>query len=730
MLCSDLRPSFRCEFECAEVNATHAELEVATQSYISRLDAGGAAAVAEPPRALALPPAADCKVQEARMRAHGPSWADAMAHDLNWQLSDALEAATVEGVIAARAERKAMVFESLSERTEAAGLNESPAPSLRSIWRAFDDAFEHAHGLEEVRPSWEMRRDVNFDFVKEGTRLSDGDVQRAARQLRDFVSRAPKYPEGKFIGEGIVVGGGGLKWMAPAIANIAMLRRVGCQLPVELWVPDDEALTIEFSEALMALGVTVRSLDAEIESSITRGAFRKFSMKAAAIVFSRFERVLWLDSDNIALKDPAEAVFASDAFARSGMVLWPDYWLPSWAPDLLSIVGVSEADAPAGTHESGQLAVDKSLHWDSLLVALYFNMQNHLYYPLMTDFMGMGDKETFPWAVKAVGKEYSFVQSPTGSAGTQNTGIVAGIVPAADVEHLSPCMFRGNTMVQFAPDAAPLGAGHSALEYVESALFLHTNYGNKFEFRLPADPLVYQRRWRRFMPGDHSLEAFTAAIGYDPERVVFDALVSTRCAPFFERYRKLRQNRFDDNMPVDMDGNSFHESTTGMNFVWWALNEQSGPYETITECALLKSARTQNATAKRQHIDAAMTSYLSETFDNGKPKSDVKLSRSTLEVLLALPEHMTAKLNGANPYIQRLNQLNQRTKELHDTIQSQAAERQSKGLISAALTAAGNARGASASKAHGGIAGAFVPSKGAGARAEGEGIAAGSERPE
>ena len=62
------------------MNATHAELEVATQSYISRLDAGGAAAVAEPPRALALPPAADCKVQEARMRAHGPSWADAMAH--------------------------------------------------------------------------------------------------------------------------------------------------------------------------------------------------------------------------------------------------------------------------------------------------------------------------------------------------------------------------------------------------------------------------------------------------------------------------------------------------------------------------------------------------------------------------------------------------------------------------------------------------------------------------
>ena len=117
-------------------------------------------------------------------------------------------------------------------------------------------------------------------------------------------------------------------------------------------------------------------------------------------------------------------------------------------------------------------------------------------------------------------------------------------------------------------------------------------------------------------------------------------------------------------------------------------------------------------------------------FDISYQELDAYMRELLDEPQLALPEHMTAKLNGANPYIQRLNQLNQRTKELHDTIQSQAAERQSKGLISAALTAAGNARGASASKAHGGIAGAFVPSKGAGARAEGEGTAAGSERPE
>lgn len=150
--------------------------------------------------------------------------------------------------------------------------------------------------------------------------------------------------------------------------------------------------------------------------------------QAGALILSSFEEVLLLDSDNVALADPdpadaadpAGSVFRTPGYERTGLVVWPDYWRASAAPDLFEIApdlrghmarrkdtfrlfdrsNVRPFDpftppAQEGTAESGQLLADKRRAWEGLLVALFLNLQAPLYTRLLTSYMGAGDKETF-----------------------------------------------------------------------------------------------------------------------------------------------------------------------------------------------------------------------------------------------------------------------------------------------------------------------------------------------
>ena len=68
-------------------------------------------------------------------------------------------------------------------------------------------------------------------------------------------------------------------------------------------------------------------------------------------------QVIFLDSDNVAVADVGQ-LFLTPQYTRYGALLWPDYWESSAAPDLLKILGLTEA--PLGTTESGQMVFDKA----------------------------------------------------------------------------------------------------------------------------------------------------------------------------------------------------------------------------------------------------------------------------------------------------------------------------------------------------------------------------------
>lgn len=55
--------------------------------------------------------------------------------------------------------------------------------------------------------------------------------------------------------------------------------------------------------------------------------------------------------------------------------------------------------------------------WNGLLLAAFMNVHAALYYELLSNFMGKGDKETFAYAMLATGTQYTLSPKPVGSVG-------------------------------------------------------------------------------------------------------------------------------------------------------------------------------------------------------------------------------------------------------------------------------------------------------------------------
>ena len=73
----------------------------------------------------------------------------------------------------------------------------------------------------------------------------------------------------------------------------------------------------------------------------------------------RCEQVLFLDSDNVLMRDPSD-LFDAAQFRDTGAVLWPDYWSTSVAPQLAAVLALPRGTRlPAGSFESGQMLIHK-----------------------------------------------------------------------------------------------------------------------------------------------------------------------------------------------------------------------------------------------------------------------------------------------------------------------------------------------------------------------------------
>ncbi|KAG7392030.1 hypothetical protein PHYBOEH_006506 [Phytophthora boehmeriae] len=218
------------------------------------------------------------------------------------------------------------------------------------------------------------------------------------------------------------------KLLASAYASIRVLRNVlQCRLPIEIWFHVDE---IGADYALLAplqqLAISVGGISFH---QIYNPRAKGFLSKVFAIYNSYFDRVLFLDADNVPVRNP-KFLFDSPEFEANGAVFWPDFWQPrrtlfnlhakSMLWELLDMPFVDTFE-----QESGQLLVDRARHAAPLeLVYFYAFHEPNMFEKLQLVY---GDKDLFRLAWMKLKASFHMMDALPALAGRAVNGSFCGM---------------------------------------------------------------------------------------------------------------------------------------------------------------------------------------------------------------------------------------------------------------------------------------------------------------
>lgn len=210
-------------------------------------------------------------------------------------------------------------------------------------------------------------------------------IRSFQRRLSMFIQHAPVYPEqNDDASAGVVIAGGGLKYLAPALTSIRLIRETfndtpSSKLPIMLVTLAGEQPFGQLERKLSNhYGVRLLNLE-RLYPGGSGSIFCSYSVKLWSIALAPFQQVLLLDSDAHPAVPPTKLL--DDAlFQQHGAVFWPDLWPGSAWSDLLQSLGIanSSANLPRssplrGSHESGQVLIDRKRKWRSVLLSLFLS---------------------------------------------------------------------------------------------------------------------------------------------------------------------------------------------------------------------------------------------------------------------------------------------------------------------------------------------------------------------
>lgn len=232
--------------------------------------------------------------------------------------------------------------------------------------------------------------------------MTKSHVKDTRKRLNHCIKAIEPYPD-KFNGKGIVMSVGGIKYFTDAWVSINMLRQTGCRLPIEVWYKGNE-LSRECVRYLSRLDVVCKDFN-DYDQSYLSG----YMFKPAAILYSQFKDIIFIDADNICLSDP-EALLESDYYKDSGAVFWPDFWYtppenPIWELMKVEFCKMQE-------QESGQILINKEKCWQPLNLCMQLNRMSDIFYRIL-----LGDKDTFRFAWMALHAPFHYISKEPDSCG-------------------------------------------------------------------------------------------------------------------------------------------------------------------------------------------------------------------------------------------------------------------------------------------------------------------------
>lgn len=166
---------------------------------------------------------------------------------------------------------------------------------------------------------------------------------------------------------------------------LSELAALKVTLPIEVWYK-----TGELSERQIEI---IKSLPLDLEVRLLEENVTGWAIKPFSIFRSKFKEILWIDSDNVPIRDPS-FLFEDEEYIEKGSLFWRDvsgtdrakFWhqsSPVW-----TIFNVPYNDAEE--FDAGQLLINKEKCWSELALTLHFNQNKKLYWQYV-----YGDKDTF-----------------------------------------------------------------------------------------------------------------------------------------------------------------------------------------------------------------------------------------------------------------------------------------------------------------------------------------------
>jgi len=230
----------------------------------------------------------------------------------------------------------------------------------------------------------------------------DNVIDAFKNMLRDQAATPPP-PSPKFSGRGIVICAGGWKYFPSLYVTVKMIRKVGCELPIQVWYLGDRG---EFDPAMGDLlkGQAVEWIDADKAWRATPamqirqpGFTHGWMLKPFSAAFSPFAEVLCFDADSYPCYDP-QRLLDHPEFVRTGALFTADintFPVAKWRH-----FGFMNEECPA--FESGQYLIDKSRNWDAIYLTCWINAFHDYVYKHIH-----GDKDTYLLAWTALGREFA-----------------------------------------------------------------------------------------------------------------------------------------------------------------------------------------------------------------------------------------------------------------------------------------------------------------------------------
>ncbi|KAG2777763.1 hypothetical protein PC129_g9125 [Phytophthora cactorum] len=218
------------------------------------------------------------------------------------------------------------------------------------------------------------------------------------------------------------------KMVPSAYASLRALREVlRCTLPIELWYRPNEMKAAPGSMVpLQQLAASTGGMTFhEIDDKKATG----FGAKVFAIYHSYFEQVLFLDSDNVPVRDPS-FLFDTEEFKETGAIFWPDFWHPRHT--IFNVHGQSllwelldQRFVNMFEQESGQLAINRRRHGAPLELVRFYTFHTPNFFKAFE--LVHGDKDLFRLAWLKLKSPFHMMDTPPAVAGRAFNNSFCGV---------------------------------------------------------------------------------------------------------------------------------------------------------------------------------------------------------------------------------------------------------------------------------------------------------------